>query len=989
WIKISDGAAGFAANNAPAIPSPVSPQPDSVVQIFNSLEFKWNVATDVDPNDSIASYMFELATDTSFSGSSVLYRVNLQSDSLTYILSESLNSLTNYYYRIRSRDSRGVLSDSNVIHFQTAGVPVLTVSQPRDINNVDNYSRSQGNQAVEKNINFSWAPAFHSAGWVIKDYVIQISTNQDFNTASILITDTIYGNNSGCTTYYTIKISDYSKISRGKTFYARIKAGDTAALQNWSEWSSPSDGIYLTLKRIDGNILDWSSDTAGVWGNNKSYYIGDTYYEAVWSDSVNDQRTDKSPQYQFLDIKHFHISADKYNMYFKLKVAALSSDHQLYLQIPISLNDNSSNRYFVGTNVTAEDVLTSQAAAWNYMAVAVTNSDNGYVKVLNTEYSQIGLGVLKKNVSDNSIEFAVPLEYLGGINTITSNSVKFTPALFWGNNDAVGQWNPRTPNAVDSIDNNPLCWWEVGNQVIEYYLNVSFDSNNFVASITGETTPYTSNPPSGSGYPPFSARSYIFYNVFVDRFWDGYANNKPMDSSMTGGDFDGLIQKLQYFNEHAITGLYMSPIFDFGGGAWGYNQHDLYKVQGSFVRENWNKFKGWDDFVRLAKEARRRNIRIGVDWVPGQIYGNESSGGTIQKNPKMHFGDRFGGRRILQYLANVRQFYVDHAHHLWGLGANFFRVDNPKFYPDPLVQGLPFFVYTRNYCDKFAPDLYTFGEVPGDAGECAAFCADGTRLHGMLDFPFAYPTKSWAAGGSSTTFKSTLEGLAATYGKALMTGFYNNHDNSRTYHDIGGDWTGAYYKSDYAPGNMQTLMLLLAAHVGPPVIFYGDERVMSGGKEVTYPGFEHTGSTGEMGVTRQFPWWEYDWYKHKNNPGATGAIDGTVKMAMMAREIMWWMHYDNSSRALYDNDGALIYSRFGDGREVICIINNSDGDKWVHGVPHQGTYYRDWFTLDEYTPGTGNFDVLVPSNYARFLVKDGFTLGTLSVNIKDQSGNII
>ncbi|MBP7651936.1 hypothetical protein KA977_00845 [Candidatus Dependentiae bacterium] len=990
WVKLPYNSSGFLNNTQPSIPAALSPQQDSIVQIFNAIEFKWNSGTDIDPGDTVTSYLFELSTDTYFNMNSVLYSVNLKSDSLTYILPESLNSLTHYYYRLRSRDCRGTLSDSLIIHFQTAGVPSITVGKPLDINNIDHYSRSQGEQVVEKNINFSWAPAYHSGGWKIKNYVIEISNSENFNLSNIIIADTIYGNDYGCTTYYTIKSSDYYKLTRGKSYFARIKAGDTDTPQNWSNWSVPSDGIYLTLKQIDGNMNDWSSDTSGVWGKNKSYYIGDTYYEAVWSDSTSDQRTDKSPQYEYLDMQELHIAADKYNMYFKLKLTGWSDDHQKYLQIPVSINDNSSNRYFIGRNVSSEDVMTSQAAAWNYLISAVTNTDNGYVKVLNTEYSQIGLGVLKKNVSDKSIEFSVPLEYIGGINSITSASAKFTPVLFWGNNDAVGQWNAGTPNAVDSVDNQPLCWWEVGNQVVEYYLNVRFDSENFVSSISGETTVYTSRPPSGSGYPPFSARSYIFYNVFVDRFWDGYGNNKPMDSSMSGGDFDGLIQKLEYFNEHAITGLYMSPIFDFGGGAWGYNQHDLYKVQGSFVRENWNKFKGWDDYVRLIKEARRRNIRVGIDWVPGQIYGNETSGGTIQKNPKMYFGDRFGGRRILQYLANVRQFYVDHAHHLWGLGTDFFRVDNPKFYPDPLVQGLPFFVYTRNYCDKFAPDLYTFGEVPGDAGECAAFCADGTRLHGMLDFPFAYPTKSWAGGNtSSTNYKSTLEGLASTYGRALMTGFYNNHDHSRTYHDIGGDWTGAYYKSDYAPGNMQTLMMLLAAHVGPPVIFYGDERVMSGGKEVTYPGFASTGSTGEMGVTRQFPWWEYDWYKYKNNPGATGAIDGSVKMAMMAREIMWWMHYDYSSRALYDNDGALIYTRTGDGREVICIINNSDGDKWVHSVPHSGTYYRDWFSLNEYTPGTGNFDVLVPSNYARFLVKDGFSLATLSVNIKDQNGNAI
>ena len=449
-----------------------------------------------------------------------------------------------------------------------------------------------------------------------------------------------------------------------------------------------------------------------------------------------------------------------------------------------------------------------------------------------------------------------------------------------------------------------------------------------------------------------------------------------------------------------ITGLYMGPIFDFGGGAWGYNQSDLHKVQGSYVAQNWNKFNGWDDYVKLAKTCRQRNMKLGVDWIPGQIYGDNNSGGTISRNQKMWFGERFGGRRILQYVANTRQFFVDHSQFLYSLGTAFFRVDNPKFYPDPLEQGLPFFCYTRSYCDKFAPDLYTFGEVPGNEGECAAFSADGNRLHGMLDFPLRSTIQWWCSGGSNASLEGFLTSSAATYGNlAVMTGFYENHDHDRVYHTTGDNMS-------WSPWNMQKMFLFLAAHTGPPVIFYGDERAMVGKKDMTYPGWQSTSSTGQFGNTRAFPW-----LASENPPagwpafsGATTDIQGTVQKAMMAREIFDPLRWDYSGRYLRGWGDPYFFMNRGSSditsQEVLVLINKSGSSitynnvQSLAGASASGTTFRDWFTA--VNGGSGRYvangsgqisGVTVGGNYGAYLIRGSFGLAKLYIRVLDSSGN--
>lgn len=121
-------------------------------------------------------------------------------------------------------------------------------------------------------------------------------------------------------------------------------------------------------------------------------------------------------------------------------------------------------------------------------------------------------------------------------------------------------------------------------------------------------------------------RDEIIYQVLVDRFADGDPNNnfnvnKLNPGGYHGGDWEGLINKLDYIEDLGVTALWVSPAVlnveqdaDFSSyhGYWA--QH-LTKVNPHFG--DLNKFR------ELVRECHKRNIKVILDIVAnhmGQLF---------------------------------------------------------------------------------------------------------------------------------------------------------------------------------------------------------------------------------------------------------------------------------------------------------------------------------------------------------------------------------
>ncbi|MBE7090425.1 MAG: glycosylase [Clostridiales bacterium] len=93
----------------------------------------------------------------------------------------------------------------------------------------------------------------------------------------------------------------------------------------------------------------------------------------------------------------------------------------------------------------------------------------------------------------------------------------------------------------------------------------------------------------------------IFYEIYPQSF---------LDTNGDGiGDFNGIIQKLDYIKDLGFTAIWMNPCFDSPFTDAGYDVRDYYKVAPRYGTN--------DDLKNLFSEAHKRGLSVILDLVPG------------------------------------------------------------------------------------------------------------------------------------------------------------------------------------------------------------------------------------------------------------------------------------------------------------------------------------------------------------------------------------
>lgn len=130
---------------------------------------------------------------------------------------------------------------------------------------------------------------------------------------------------------------------------------------------------------------------------------------------------------------------------------------------------------------------------------------------------------------------------------------------------------------------------------------------------------------------PFSWDNANVYFMLTDRFKNGDTSNDHsygrkkdgMDEVGTwhGGDFAGIIQKLDYLESLGVNAIWVTPIVEqvhgfIGGGSQGsfpfYGYHGYWAVDFTKIDKN---LGSEEDFQRMIEEAHKRGIRVLVDVV--------------------------------------------------------------------------------------------------------------------------------------------------------------------------------------------------------------------------------------------------------------------------------------------------------------------------------------------------------------------------------------
>ncbi|MBQ8618834.1 MAG: glycosylase [Clostridia bacterium] len=368
----------------------------------------------------------------------------------------------------------------------------------------------------------------------------------------------------------------------------------------------------------------------------------------------------------------------------------------------------------------------------------------------------------------------------------------------------------------------------------------------------------------------------IFYEIYPQSFKDTNADGI--------GDFQGIIEKLDYIRELGCNALWINPCFQSPFGDAGYDVADYYSVAPRYGTN--------EDLRRLFDEAHKREMHVLLDLVPGHtsvehpwfkesmkpekneytdryvwtnsvweepqgmgcIRGISARDGSCAVNffssqPALNYGflnpslpwqqpmDAPGPRATLEELKSIMRFWL-------AMGCDGFRVDMAG----SLVKNDPEGLGTIRLWQEvraFLNEEFPAAAMVSEWGEPDKSLQGGFHMDFLLHFgPSHYndlfrceePFFSDRGKGDVSAFvKKYIENYEKSERKGLICIPSGNHDMDRLSRSIHGD-------------NLKIAFAFLLSMPGAPFIFYGDEiglRYIENHVSVE-GGYNRTGSRSPM-----------------------------------------------------------------------------------------------------------------------------------------------
>ena len=348
-------------------------------------------------------------------------------------------------------------------------------------------------------------------------------------------------------------------------------------------------------------------------------------------------------------------------------------------------------------------------------------------------------------------------------------------------------------------------------------------------------------PPSILAQPqvPAWVGDAVFYQIFPERFVNGDPTNDPpfvqpwggipTGSNFFGGDLAGIIDHLDHLQDLGVTAIYLNPIFA-SPSNHKYNTTDYMRIDPSF---------GDDAAFRvLVDECHRRVIRIILDGVFNHTSTDFFAFADLRKR---------GERSVYRSWYNVTSFPIappqtPNYECWWGYGTL------PKLMTgDPSVRAylfgvtrkwmsfgidgwrldvaneIPhdFWIAWRALVKSINPDAYVCAEV----WDNAAAWLNGNEFDATMNYRFrtavlaGLVTRTMALSAMDSTLTSQWADYSPGVNHALLN-LLGSHDTERILTMAGGDTSA-----------VRQAMLFQLTYPGAPMIYYGDEFGMTGGKD--------------------------------------------------------------------------------------------------------------------------------------------------------------
>ncbi|HEX7065965.1 MAG TPA: glycoside hydrolase family 13 protein [Bacillales bacterium] len=331
----------------------------------------------------------------------------------------------------------------------------------------------------------------------------------------------------------------------------------------------------------------------------------------------------------------------------------------------------------------------------------------------------------------------------------------------------------------------------------------------------------------------------VWYQIFPERFANGDTSNdpkralswgstEPTPTNFFGGDFQGVIDHLDYLEDLGISGIYFTPIF---------KAHSNHKYDTIDYMEIDPQFGDKEKFRQLVKKCHEKGIRVMLDAVFNhsgyyfpQFQDVLENGAKsrykdwfhikdfpIQRNPAPNY-DTFAfepnmpklnteNPEVRNFLLKVATYWIEEFDiDGWRLDvAN--EVDH-HFWRD-----------FRRVVKTVKPDTYILGEIWHDSMPWL----QGDQFDAVMNYPFTLAALEYFANGTkkADSFANDITNVLNAYPKNINEVAFNllgSHDTPRVLTECGENKQKA-----------KLLYLFQFTFTGTPCIYYGDEIGMTGG----------------------------------------------------------------------------------------------------------------------------------------------------------------
>lgn len=333
----------------------------------------------------------------------------------------------------------------------------------------------------------------------------------------------------------------------------------------------------------------------------------------------------------------------------------------------------------------------------------------------------------------------------------------------------------------------------------------------------------------------------VWYQIFPERFANGdpglnpvgtlpWASTEPTPTNFFGGDFQGVIDHLDYLVELGINGIYFTPIF---------KAHSNHKYDTIDYMELDPQFGDKETFRRLVDACHKRGIRVMLDAVFNHSgYYFPPFQDVLKKQEKSAYKDWFHfwdfpavpGTRpnydtfafvgsmpklntenpdTKKYLLDVASYWIEE-----------FDIDGWRLDVANEVDHA-FWREFRQVVKNAKPDAYILGEIWHDSMPWL----QGDQFDAVMNYPFTNGAIDFFAKGEirATNFIHLITDVLHMYPKNVNEVAFNLLDS----HDTPRILTLANGEKD----RVKLLYLFQLSFLGTPCIYYGDEIGMAGGQD--------------------------------------------------------------------------------------------------------------------------------------------------------------